>query len=166
MESHPSGQARFIPRDEGPVLSVGVTERRRFLGRQQIARFSVSAAADSSDAALLHLRHTGRLRREGIEVSVVEGDEGASETARSIGSDPAFLDAVMPLDFTLFESRRGRGQWAVTVELMGATVVSMALPPVWSYVRLYPDQRAALIASLVRVTALLGAPNQAADGAG
>ena len=34
-----------------------------------------------------------------------------------------------------------------TVELMGASYVSIAFPPMRSYIRLYPDQREALVAT-------------------
>jgi hypothetical protein len=141
---------------------VGVTERRRFLGREQNVRFSTSATARSTQPALLRLRHTGRLRREGIEVSVLEGDAEASMTAHRIEADPAFFEAVVPLDFTRFEVRREKGRWTADVELMGAAMVSMALPPMRSYVRLYPDQRDALVDTLGRLMSLLEDPAQTA----
>jgi hypothetical protein len=61
----------------------------------------------------------------------------------------------MTLDFTRFELVRADGQWSSTIDLMGASYVSLALPPMRSYLRLHADQRQALVETLTALNSLL-----------
>ena len=88
-------------------------------------------------------------------VEVMSGDDAAQLFADDLGSDIDFARATSPLDFTRFEVERTEGQWVATVELMGASFVSLALPPMRSYVRLHADQRDSLIASLSALSSLI-----------
>lgn len=155
VEQAGAARARFVPVNGGPVIEVRERVDRRFLGHNEIAQFEARTPAPTMGAARLALRHTGRMRRDGIRVSVLEGDEKASVLARAIESDVAFVAAVLPLDFTRFELRSGAGEWLSTVELMGASFVSMALPPMRSYVRLHVDQREALVDSFAALSSVI-----------
>lgn len=138
------------------MIQVRERVERRFLGRNQIAGFRIAVpAAASAGPARLRVLHRGRLRRQGVEVEVLRGGEEERSLARAVESDLAFAAAALPLDFTRFLLERSGGEWTAAVELMGATYVSLALPPMRNYVRLYPDQREALLAVFDALARLL-----------
>jgi hypothetical protein len=145
----------FQPRNGGLALTVVERVERRFLGRNEIAQFRVTVPVESARPALLGVAHKGRLRREGLAVEVKEGGQEEALLAGKIESDPGFLKAAMPLDFTKFDLIRSTEGWTVAVELMGASHVSIALPPIRSYVRLFPEQREALLETLGALMRLL-----------
>jgi hypothetical protein len=155
VEQSSPGRARFVPVNGGPVIDVRERVDRRFLGHNEIAQFQSSAPATSPGPAHLRIRHTGRLKRDGVEVTVTDGDESVRALARAIEADVPFVAAVLPLDFTRFEIRRRDRGWLCTVELMGASYVSLALPPMRTYVRLHTDQREALVDSFSAVIAVI-----------
>lgn len=138
---------RFVPLQGGPALTVTERVERRFLGRTEIAQFRMEIEDPSSAPARLQVRHTGRLKRGGVEVVVDEGDEVAEQMAASLRHNDRFSEATLTLDFTRYDVAHVDGVWKVTVELMGASHVKIALPPMRNYVRLYPDQRDALLNS-------------------
>jgi Protein of unknown function (DUF3156) len=141
------GTSRFY--DSGQhVFDVVERAERRFLGSNEIARFVSSMPDDDHREARLEVRHTGRMRRSGVEVLARDGGEPAEEMARLLMGDEDFTAAVFPLDFTRFDVAAGEGVWTATIELMGASYISIALPPIRNYVRLYPDQRDALLATI------------------
>jgi hypothetical protein len=63
----------------------------------------------------------------------------------------------MPLDFTKFEIHGDAAGSRVRVELMGASHVAIALPPIRSYVHLYPDQRDAMVACIEHLARAIAA---------
>lgn len=149
------GGSVLVPDDGGPVIGVSERVERRFLGRTEVARFHVSAPAPDGGSGRISVRHSGRLRRQGVEVQVLAGDEPERRLVSDLASDDAFRAAALPLDFTRFEVGRADARWTATVELMGASYVSIALPPMRSYVRLHPDQAAALVGSLRALSTVL-----------
>jgi hypothetical protein len=151
-----AGTAFFHPVDGGPVLEVTERVEKRFLGHFETARFEMRAPAPGLGEARLQARHTGRIKREGVTVLVVAGDSAAVDLARALESDAAFTAAILPLDFTRFDVELSASQCVATVELMGASFVSLALPPMRSYVRLHSDQRLALVASLSALANVIG----------
>lgn len=155
-----SPRARFSPDGPGVELEVSEHVERQFLGRSTTAVFAVRCPADAGDDVRLVVRHTGRFRRSGVDVVVRVGGHGARTTADRLLADDGFVATALALDFRRFEIARADREWSVTVELVGATLVSIALPPLHHYVRLYPDQRVALLACLDAVCATLrpGAP--------
>nr|MDP9495756.1 DUF3156 family protein [Actinomycetota bacterium] len=90
-------------------------------------------------------------------VEVSSGDETIRRLAEKIATAESFTSAAMVLDFTRFDVDRADGEWTTTVELMGASYVSLALPPMRSYVRLHADQRQALVESLTALNTRLEA---------
>lgn len=103
----------------------------------------------------MELRHTGGMRRSGLTAAVLQGDGRAQRVAEALGADRGLAEAALPLDFTRFEIHgESSGCWS-RVELVGASHVAIALPPIRSYVRLYPDQREALVAALTEVDRVL-----------
>ena len=156
LELEGPGDGRFLPlQGGGPVIEVTERVDRRFLGHTEIAQFRIVSPAADSGPARLSIRHTGNLRRQGVEVEVSTGDESIRRLAEGIGEDGGFKSAVMNLDFTRFEVVRSDRRWSSTVELMGASYVSLALPPMRSYVRLHADQRQALVETLTALNAHL-----------
>lgn len=126
------------------------------MGRTTTARFHTSHAGSTEPGAVL-LRHTGRRRRTGIEATVITGGSAMAAVTGAIESDEAFAAAALPLDFTRFELRSDGTDWQTAVELMGATLVAIALPPIRSYVHLYPDQLEALTRTFAELDRLLAA---------
>jgi hypothetical protein len=155
LERTQSGIALFVPSDGGPVLEVSERVEKRFLGHFETAQFNMRIPSPGSEQARLQVRHTGRIKRQGVAVEVLEGGTGAIDLARALDSDAEFVSSSLPLDFTRFEVAVSEEQCLATVELMGASFVSLALPPMRSYVRLHVDQRVALISSLSALTAVI-----------
>jgi Protein of unknown function (DUF3156) len=150
---------RFVPDDGGVPLEVTERVERRFLGRTTIARFSTTHAG-GGDACRLVISHRGSRHRMGLGVEVVQGDDRAGELALEIEGDQMLARVALPLDFTRFElGCDGRG-WRTVIELMGASLVAMAFPPMRSYVRLYPDQRDALAGTVAEIDRILGTPRR------
>lgn len=156
LDQESPGRGLFVPTSGGPTIEVVERVDRRFLGHTEIAQFRLVLPASRAASARLVLRHTGRLRRKGVAVEVAAGDQSTRALATVIGADQAFIKPVMALDFTRFDVARSDGEWLVTVELMGASFVSLALPPMRSYVRLHGDQRRALVDGLTALSAHLG----------
>lgn len=155
LELEGPGDGRFVPLQDGLVIEVTERVDRRFLGHTEIAQFRIVSAAADTGNARLSIRHTGKLSRQGVEVEVSSGDESTRRLAKGLGEDDAFTSSAMNLDFTRFEVVRDGRRWSSTVELMGASYVSLALPPMRSYVRLHADQRQALVETLTALDAHL-----------
>jgi hypothetical protein len=155
VERGPGGALLVTPPTPSPRFVVDRRVERRFLGRTEIAQFSVRTESAFPERCHLRVRHTGGRRRTGLEASVREGGQAADVMAERVTKDDRLVQAAMPLDFTRFDIRSDSTGWETTVELMGATLVAIALPPVRSYVRLYPDQREALRGTLTELTRVL-----------
>jgi hypothetical protein len=141
----------------GPRFIVDRRVERRFLGRTEIAQFRTVTPVAFTERCHLRVRHTGGRRRTGIEAVAREGGTAARHLAERITADHALAQATLPLDFTRFDIRHDGSGWETTIELMGATVVAIAFPPMRSYVRLYPDQSGALTSTLSELTRILTA---------
>lgn len=127
------------------------------MGRTEIARFQTMITVRQwGQEARLRVHHTGRLRRGNPGVTVEHGSGEAVGLAAALMSDAEFVAAVSSLDFTRFDLELEGDSCVTTVELMGATFVSIAFPPIRSYIRLHGDQRDALIASLVALERVVG----------
>ena len=139
------GGARFVPVGGGPVVVVGTRVEKRLLGRTEIAVFRSHFSDPSGVPAELEVRHTGHRTRTGIEIRK-RGGYG-DYLASILADDQGLADAALPLDFKRFDLISDGETLTATVELMGASYVSIAFPPMRSYIRLYPDQREALVAT-------------------
>lgn len=142
-----NGLTVFVAVD-GIELVVGSRVKRRFLGRTETAVFQASTPAPSRGPALLQVRQTGALRRRAVEPRVVTGEADAVRVAAALAGDKSFQSAATRLDFTRFDIELDEDACTATIELMGASMVAIALPPIRSYVRLHADQRDALLDSL------------------
>jgi hypothetical protein len=160
------GSAVVVPADGCPAFRLEVrSERRRLLHLQTLLvhvdgpplEGDPSAARDVALSKLV-FHHTGQLRRTGLTAVVRPAGRGR---LRSGGFPPVLAGmrdrllaegeleaASLPLDFTRFEVTVVDGRWRVTLELMGASHVRTTLPPSARYVRLHPDQRDALLATV------------------
>lgn len=157
LEQEGPGKGRFLPDEAGPVIEVIERVDRRFLGHTEIAQFRMVSPGSDGGKAHLTIRHTGKLRRQGVAVEVSSGDETIRRLAEKIATAESFTSAALTLDFTRFDVDRADGEWTTTVELMGASYVSLALPPMRSYVRLHADQRQALVETLTALNTQLEA---------
>lgn len=108
------------------------------------------------EPSAIEMRHTGRVRRTAVTAAVLEGGELARRVVERLNAAPGLAEVLLPLDFTRFEIRGDRSSTTAQVELMGASLVAIALPPIRSYVHLYPDQREAMMKSLEVLGTVLG----------
>jgi len=150
-------RVRFVPAGDGPVFELASRVEKRILGRTEIAVFRAGIDVSLPDESIVALSHTGGLKRTGVTAIAVEGRESGQRVAAALASDHSLAEALMPLDFTRFEVVSGPTGCHVEVELMGASHVAIALPPIRSYVHLYPDQRHALEKGLEEVRRVLEA---------
>jgi hypothetical protein len=146
-----SGRVRFVPLGDGPTFDVVSRVERRFLGRTEIAVFGVDLDVAFGDEGMIVMRHTGRLTRTGVTTLVLNGGESVQHLASALASDRHVAEALQPLDFTRFEISLGVDLCRVELELMGASHVAIALPPIRSYVHLHPDQREAMISGIEEI---------------
>lgn len=130
---------------EGRPIEVRVATRGRLLLRITEATF-VLPGPDCGEVVQVTVRHTGMVRRTGLDATVVEGGAVASRLAAAVVDSRRLERAARPLDFTRFvvvgDGRRLRAH----LTLMGASMTRMRLPPTTNYVRLHDDQRTALFA--------------------
>lgn len=140
-----------MPVGDGPVFELASRIEKRFLGRTEIAVFRADIDVSLPEEAVVALRHTGGLKRTGVTAVVVAGGESSERVASALATDRSLTQALMPLDFTRFEVICGPAGCRAEVELMGATHVAIALPPIRSYIHLYPDQRDAMTRGLEAV---------------
>lgn len=145
------GRVRFVPVGDGPVYELASRVEKRFLGRTEVAVFRADIEVSLPEESIIALRHTGGLKRTGVTAVLVEGGESGGRVAAALASDHILAEAVMPLDFTRFEVIGDPAGCRVEVELIGASHVAIALPPIRSYVHLYPDQSEAMKRGLVEV---------------
>jgi hypothetical protein len=141
----------FVPVGDGPVFDVASRVEKRFLGRTEIAVFGVDLDVSFPEEGEIAMRHTGRLKRTGMTAAPVSGGESTRRLASVLASDGPLAEALQPLDFTRFEVSLSREGSRAEFELMGASHVAIALPPIRSYVHLHPDQREAMIAGVEEV---------------
>jgi hypothetical protein len=133
------------------------TDRRRLMTLLSSA-VSVGGAPTGSRARVV-LRHTGRVRRTGLEARIHGADDGEAAALRDRLLAEGELEAAsIALDFTSFVVAPSGGRWRATLELMGGSHVRMMLPPTRSYVRLAADQRDALLATVAVLQRRLSAP--------
>jgi hypothetical protein len=150
-ETGDDGRVRFAPLADGPVLELASRVEKRFLGRTEIAIFRAGFDISSPEESIVALKHTGGLKRTGVTAVLVEGGESGERVAAALATDPSLAESIMPLDFTRFEVICDPAGCRAEVELMGASHVAIALPPIRSYVHLYPDQREAMTRGLEEV---------------
>lgn len=150
-EAGDDGRVRFVPVGKGATFELASRTEKRFLGRTEIAVFRVGIDRSLPEESTVALRHTGGLKRTGVTAVPVSGGEPEERVASALAADRRLAETVMPLDFTRFEVICGPTGCRAEVELMGASHVAIALPPIRSYVHLYPDQREAMMQGLEAV---------------
>ncbi|HXV72022.1 MAG TPA: DUF3156 family protein [Acidimicrobiia bacterium] len=150
-------RVRFVPTGDGPVFDVVSRVERRFLGRTEIAVFRADLPVSFPDEGRIEMRHTGRLKRQGVTAVPLTGGESVERVVAALATDPGVARALQPLDFTHFEISLGPSGCRAEVELMGASHVAIALPPIRSYVHLHGDQREAMISGIGEVARVIGA---------
>jgi Protein of unknown function (DUF3156) len=151
QEVDEQGRALFVREDGEAVFDVASRVEKRFLGRTEVAVFGVDLDLSFPEDGNVEMSHTGRVRRTGVTAKVAAGGDSVRRLASDLSSDRSVELALQPLDFTRFEVMLGRSSCRVELELMGASQVAIALPPIRSYVHLYPDQREAMIAGIEEV---------------
>lgn len=128
-----------------PSFSVSEKIDRYFLGHNSIAVFELYLDQPGAPIGAIRFQATGRMKRTGIEAKVTEGGSSIQELAGRLVADKQLAATATALDFKRFTLEGGSGGWTVRVELVGASQVVTAIPPARRYIRLYPDQRNALL---------------------
>lgn len=154
-EAGVGGRVRFVPVGDGPVIEVGSRIEKRFLGRTEIAVFEAELDGSLPEESIIALKHTGALKRSGVTAVAVEGGDAAQSVAEALASDQKLAEALLPLDFTSFELHGNAAGCRARVELMGASHVAVALPPIRSYIHLHPDQREAMVTGIEEAARIL-----------
>jgi hypothetical protein len=151
--------AVVTPADGTPSFRLAVrSERRRLLHLQTLLVHVDGPRVEATPPARLVLHHTGQLRRTGLAATVRPAGRGrrwpgevppsVAEVRDRLLADGELEAVSLPLDFTSFELAVVDGVWRASLELMGASHVRTTLPPSARYVRLHPDQRGALLATV------------------
>jgi hypothetical protein len=125
------------------------------LGRTEIAVFEMDLGSVLPEESTIELSHTGGLKRSGLTAAAVDGGDAAIRMAEALASDRRLSDALLPLDFTRFAILGGLAGCRARVELMGASHVAIALPPIRSYIHLYPDQLEAMMTGFAELRRVL-----------
>jgi hypothetical protein len=150
-----------LTRIDALTAVVCVDDRPRFLLEQRVekrklltlrtALFHVLGPAATVEGRL-ELRHTGQVRRTGLEARIRAGDELEMRVLRDqLLADGELADVCLELDFTRFVVEVVEGRWRASLELMGGSHVRTTLPPSSRYVKLPTDQ----VRPLVRTIAVL-----------
>lgn len=143
-------EARFETTAGGvPSFNAREDVIKNFLGHVAVVVFSQTVPASDGVRGRAVIRNTGGLRSTGIEGLVKEGDEALGEAIDRLVAHRGFERALLALDFKRYEIQRLDQAFRADVELMGASEVITALPPMRHYIRLYPDQRDALLESFL-----------------
>lgn len=133
------GQPRFL-------LEVRV-ERRRLLTLQTTVAHVLGPRTDANGT--LRLRHTGQLRRTGLDATLDGPKTDALAAVRDgLLEDGELQAASLALDFTRFVVAAVDGRWRASIELMGGSHVRTTLPPSSRYVRLSADQLRPLVTTV------------------
>ena len=153
---HPH-HGRFVAQGEGlPSFEAHEEVVKNFLGHITVIMWRFSVPAPSGEPGWAVIRTTGGLRRIGVEGLTREGDAAFSESLGRLVGHAGFARALQVLDFKRYELHRERTSWRTEVELIGASEVIAAMPPMRRYIRLYPDQRSALLGSFMAMEQVLG----------
>jgi len=157
FEMGPPHQGRFVAQGGGlPNFEAQEEVVKNFLGHLTVILWRFSLPAPPAEPGWAVIRSSGRIRRMGIEGLTKEGDAAFSESVGRLIDHAGFARALQVLDFKRYEIHRERSSWRADVELIGASEVIAALPPMRRYIRLYPDQRSALLGSFMAMGQVLG----------
>jgi hypothetical protein len=152
-ELHRRSDAEAVATVDGaPRFAVQVrTDKRKLLTLRALV-VVVPGPQTELTAGRIELRHTGQLRRTGLEARIRDGDVLPVRSLRDhLLADGELAEASHELDFTRFVVEVADGRWRAGIELMGASHVRTTLPPSSRYVKLPADQ----VRPLVRTVAVL-----------
>ena len=121
-----------------------------------LTEFELRVPTRSEGVAVIDLRHTGVIRRQGL--ACVRRHGNAPELAGVIAAlegDEALRAALMPLDFKRVRIERDGDHWQVRLEHMGASEVVNRMPAFRRYIRLDDAQQAHLLNALPALARVL-----------
>jgi len=155
FEALEPGRGRFTL--EGG-LKVEARERTQseLLMHLVLTEFELRVPTRSEGVAVIDLRHTGVIRRQGL--ACVRRHGNAPELAGVIAAlegDEALRAALMPLDFKRVRIERDGDHWQVRLEHMGASEVVNRMPAFRRYIRLDDAQQAHLLNALPALARVL-----------
>lgn len=97
----------------------------------------------------IEIRHTGLIRRQGTCCEIKGRDDGTlARIAQKLQDNPAWQQAMLPLDFRRCVLRQGEHGWELQIEHFAASELVCRLPPLRRYIRLIPAQRHFLLAAM------------------
>lgn len=155
FEALEPGRGRFTL--EGG-LKVEARERTQseLLMHLVLTEFELRVPTRSEGVAVIDLRHTGVIRRQGL--ACVRRHGNAPELAGVIAAlegDEALRAVLMPLDFKRVRIERDGDHWQVRLEHMGASEVVNRMPAFRRYIRLDDAQQAHLLNALPALARVL-----------
>lgn len=157
LERDAVAQGRFVPKSRGlPGFEARERVITHFLGHVTVTVFTHRPPGTDPGRGRASLRTSGTIRRTGLDPKVIDGNGDAESIATFLCDDPAFRESALDLDFKRFELIGDRDGWTAEIELVGASQVVTAIPPIRRYIRLYPDQRDALLGVFRSMDMVLG----------
>ncbi|MDZ3992717.1 DUF3156 family protein [Pseudomonas sp. Teo4] len=141
-----------------PGWSAEVRERveAHLLMHVVTCEFQLCIAARQQGELKLEMRHTGAIRRTGLACVHRSGDKARfAQIREQLLNDAPLLAALMPLDFKRLTLEWRDSRWYLTLEHMGGSEVVNRMPAFRRYIKISPEQRDHLLASLALFSELL-----------
>lgn len=121
-----------------------------------LTEFELRVPTRSEGVAVIDLRHTGAIRRQGLACVRRHGNApGLAGVIAALEGDEALRAALMPLDFKRLRIERDGDHWQVRLEHMGASEVVNRMPAFRRYIRLDDAQQAHLLNALPALARVL-----------
>lgn len=153
IQMEEEGAAQLHCPDQGWHVEVRECAEAHLLMHVVTCEFRLSVPALQEGSVTLELRHTGALRRAGVACVYRGGDKGLFARVRDhVGNDAALMSELMPLDFKRMTLECREGRWHLALEHMGGSEVVNRMPAFRRYIKVSPQQRTHLMASLASFT--------------
>jgi len=138
----------------GASWSFDVLERvqPQFLMHIVSARFVMPVMGSEAGDARIALTHTGAWRRSGLNWRIRRGERTRLQPLLArLDADEILREALMALDFHIFELVQDENGWRVETEPYGASEVVVRFPAMRRYIRLTREQAQYLVNALARL---------------
>jgi len=124
----------------------------QFLMHVVSSRFIMPVPGSEAGDARIALTHTGAWRRSGLNWRIKRGERTRLQPLLArLDADEMLREALMALDFHVFELAQDENGWRVETEPYGASEVVVRFPAMRRYIRLTRDHAQHLVNALARL---------------
>jgi len=124
----------------------------QFLMHIVSSQFVMPVMGSDAGEARITLTHSGAWRRTGLNWRIKHGEAAVLQPLLTrLDADKALYDALMALDFHVFELIQDDTGWRVETEPYGASEVVVRFPAMRRYIRLTREQAQYLVNALARL---------------